>query len=246
MHDGSCAPFEVEHTPGDEVNPVVWRLGEGGFVEVPQNHPVVGWRYVEVMHFLGTVLSFDRFGGEFPTAWAGTIGAPEAECIRSMSIAFRQRPWDSRVPDHEVCDPVCSCGYRIVHDVVDLVPYVSALADFRATRAASEVPVEVREREGIPVSGKVGSSVVLVSVMGSGNAARSVFNEHRDPDGTLRVQHVSATPTVVVSEGDPVVGALELFGAVPVVVPDVRGVHEVGRCGDELREWSRLGPGMRA
>src|SRR5699024_353024 len=146
--------------------------GRDEFVEVPGSHPVSGWRYVVVKHFQGKVLSFDRFSADQPAYWDGTIGAPVAECIPSISISFRERPWQGLPPAHEVCDPVCSCGYRLVHDVADLVPYVRKLADFRESIVAEQASAEVREGAGLDPAADLQQSVGLVSVMGAGNAAR--------------------------------------------------------------------------
>lgn len=240
IHDEHCNEHHIDHTPGHQANPKAWRLGRNEFVQVPYNHPITGWRYVEVAHYRGEVLSFDRFSGHHPTAWDNTIGAPEAQCIpRLRRAASRRHPWNIPAP-HEVCDPICTCGYRVVHDAVDLIPYVKALADFRSTQAATDLPDEVRTGGNLPPTADVNRSVVIVSIKAAGNAARSEFNQHHDPDQTLRTQWVAATPTVITTQDDPVNDALTHFGSNPTPVPDIRGVHEPDRCGDEQRTWANM------
>lgn len=231
LHTGDCQEIQVEHTPGTEANPIVWRFAKHDFGEVPAEHPVTGWRYVTIHTFHEYVVWWDYFNTK-PAPFDGLPTAPRAECSKRM-IGTSAAP-DYNFLDHEpgAPDPHCQCGYRIVHDIADIAPYLRWMNTDADPYPASQLPDELREKIGATLNDTIDVSVALVSVLGSGNTAACDFKTYIDPQNTLRVEWVAATPTIIVTTGSAALQALRAFGADVTTVDNLDQVHEPDRCND--------------
>lgn len=232
MHDGACRPFTIDRPKGRDINATAWDLKKGKLFRAAA--PLLGWR---IAPFAYSDRGIEGVGGFRPSPRGespfgdGINSLPPASC---RGRAMLQGP-DSALllgsvlsEPHSAPHPDCTCGYRIVHDVKDIARFF-----YRHKQNLGFTNLTKGMRE----------SSAIFAVRGRGLTARSVeFKHFDDPFGTVRTQHVSMEPIVLLGHGDAHTSPLfEALGFTAHILDDLTKTHEADRCGSEY-EVSRITP----
>lgn len=227
MHDGDCQPFTINRDAGREVSPGVWNLSNGVLHQAQK--PLLGWRVAAFAYDDDGIFGAGGFRpsppGESPFG-DGINSLPPARC-RGMAM-LRGRDGhllkDSVISTwHQAPHPHCTCGYRIVHDVKDIVRFYH--------RHRDEFELKANVPDGLT------KSVAVFAVRGGGRVCRSVeFRHFNDPVGTIRAQFVSAEAIVLLDQADAHTASMfEDLGFEVHILDDLTQAHEAERCGSEYQ-----------
>lgn len=242
LHDGDCRDFTIDHADLPDAN--AWDMSSADQRLIQPDAPVIGWRYMVVLHVGGTVIHADGLDADNTALWDNTITAPRAECDPAKMGPGGINDAVRRLMKHGPSpDPDCECGYRVVRSVTELTRFLrwaaGRLADFPVTELPDGLRAQVDH-----LGDMVSQSVVVLPVLGCGHVAVADYEHYRDPDGTLRVEYFASIGKFITAHGDPVADALTAWGADVVVVPEVHGVHEPGDCAQLASDFAiwKLGP----
>jgi 8-oxo-dGTP pyrophosphatase MutT (NUDIX family) len=222
MHDGNCRPFTIDRLPGREVNAPAWDLKNGQLFRAAT--PLLGWRVAPFAYSERGIEGVGAFrpseAGETPFG-TGINSLPPVECWGAAKLRGPgRRLYESNIVfgPHPIPDPDCMCGYRIVHGVKETAKFF-----YRHRRMMRFASLTEGFRE----------SSAIFAVQGLGLTARSVeFKNYGDPAGTIRTEHVSMEPLVLLDAEDAHAAPMfEALGVLAHVVENLPQAHEADSCG---------------
>ena len=223
MHDGSCAPFEVEHTPGDND---LWDIPADETWRVPEQQPIIGWRQATCIIWREKLVSIGWFD---PTDWT----VPEAECDpyrfarTQLAGSYHYGGGCNSAPN-----PQCQCGYRIVRHVADLTPltrYSWGAKPIRHTGSVRSLNFGWATKHDAPPDGECTAVFTIVEAAAWGKVTAAQFRTYNDPPHTLRAQHLQLTGQVIVPDDDTATH-LAHAGMTPTIIPTLLYAHEPTQC----------------